>query len=99
MEARTGCGLPTSGKGWLKMTIGKVNAYGLGVPFVGIALSASSCAEAVASRCKAGQLLKQMNDNNDDQFDQMDVKDVAILQCHKGKANRDVFNGCVLGFA
>jgi len=99
MEARTGCGLPSTNQGWLRMTIGKVNAYGTGVPFVGIVLSAASCAEAVASRCKAGQLLKQMNNNNDDQFDQMDIQDVAILQCQKSKANRDVFNGCVLGFA
>jgi hypothetical protein len=81
------------------MTIGKVNAYGLGVPFVGIVLSAASCAEAIASRCKASQLLKQMNDGNDDQFDEMDIQDVAILQCQVGAANRGVFNGCVLGFA
>jgi len=99
MEARTGCGLPETRRGWLSMTIGKVNAYGVGVPFVGVVLSAVQCSEAVLGRCKAGTILKAMNDNNDDMFDNENIQDVAILQCQKNRANKDVFNGCVLGFA
>jgi len=99
MEARTGCGLPATKSGWLSMTISKVNAYGVGVPFVGVVLSAAQCAEAVAHRCRAGAILKEMNGNNDDMFDNVNIQDVAVLQCQKNRANQGVFTGCVLGFA
>lgn len=99
MEARTGCGLPTTRPGWLKMTISKVNAYGVGVPFVGVVLSAVQCAEAVRGRCRVGTLLQAMNGGNDDEFDGLEIQDISILQCQRGRANQGVFDGCVLGFA